>query len=154
MQNDPARQGAQALDISSVAARWASASARSTGASCRSERSRNGRRRSGRWSPSCSADSEERYRGIVSQSLAGIVETNPTARFDIVNDWYCQMTGYSREELLHLWMQDITHAEDLPRNLQLIEKLAAEETPFEIENRYVRKDCWTVWVSQQRVRSS
>jgi PAS domain S-box-containing protein len=91
-------------------------------------------------------ESEDRYRGIVSQSLAGIVETNPTGRFDIVNDWYCQMTGYSREELLHLWMQDITHAEDLPRNLQLIEKLAAEETPFEIENRYVRKDRWTVWV--------
>jgi PAS domain S-box-containing protein len=68
-------------------------------------------------------ESEDRYRGIVSQSLAGIVETNPTGRFDIVNDWYCQMTGYSREELLHLWMQDITHAEDLPRNLQLIEKL-------------------------------
>ena len=43
-------------------------------------------------------------------------------------------------------MQDITHAEDLPRNLQLIEKFAAEETPFEIENRYVRKDRWTVWV--------
>lgn len=91
-------------------------------------------------------ESEERYRGIVNQSLAGIAETDATGRFTIVNDLYCQITGYSREEMLRLRMQDVTHAEDLPRNLQLVEKLAAEGTPFEIEKRYIRKDRSIVWV--------
>jgi PAS domain S-box-containing protein len=92
------------------------------------------------------ADSEERFRGIVNQSIGGIAETDSTGRFTLVNDRYCDIVGYSREELLTLRMQEITHTEDLPLNLELVEKLATEGTPFEIEKRYVRKDGSIVWV--------
>ncbi|HEX5732493.1 MAG TPA: PAS domain S-box protein [Blastocatellia bacterium] len=91
-------------------------------------------------------ESEERYRGIVNQSIGGIAETDATGRFTTVNNRYCKITGYAREELLNLRMQEITHAEDLPRNLELVEKLVGEGTPFEIEKRYVRKDNSIVWV--------
>ncbi|HWQ34298.1 MAG TPA: PAS domain S-box protein [Blastocatellia bacterium] len=91
-------------------------------------------------------ESEERYRGIVNQSIGGIAETDPTGRFTTVNDRYCEITGYSREELLKLRMQEITHPEDLPRNLELFEKLVAGGEPFEIEKRYVRGDGSLVWV--------
>jgi PAS domain S-box-containing protein len=58
------------------------------------------------------AESEERYRGIVNQSIGGIAETDTNGRFITVNDRYCEITGYPREELLQLGMQEITHRED------------------------------------------
>jgi PAS domain S-box-containing protein len=91
-------------------------------------------------------ESEERYRGIVNQTLAGIAESDLTGRFLTVNDRYCEITGYTREELMSLRKQEITHPEDLPRNFELFEKLLAEGTPFEIEKRYVRPDGSEIWV--------
>ena len=92
------------------------------------------------------ADSEERYRGIVNQSVGAIVEADPTGRFITVNDQMCEMTGYSREELLKLQMMDLTHPEDLPRSLELLSRLAAGGEPYEIEKRYIRKDGSVIWV--------
>jgi PAS domain S-box-containing protein len=92
------------------------------------------------------AESEERYRGIVNQSVGGILEADPTGRFTTVNDHFCEITGYSREELLNLRMQDITHPEDLARHLELIGNLASGGPPYEIEKRYVRKDGSIIWV--------
>ena len=92
------------------------------------------------------AESEERYRGIVNQSVGAIVEADPTGRFITVNDHMCEMTGYSREELLDLKMLDLTHPEDLARSRELLEKLAAGGEPYEIEKRYIRKDGSVIWV--------
>jgi PAS domain S-box-containing protein len=92
------------------------------------------------------AESEARYRGMVTQSFAGIAETDATGRFTAVNDRYCEITGYSREELLDRRRQDITHPDDLPRSAPLFERLVAGGEPFEIEKRYVRKDGSSVWV--------
>jgi PAS domain S-box-containing protein len=92
------------------------------------------------------AESEERYRGIVNQSVGAIVEADPTGRFITVNDHMCEMTGYSREELLNLQMLDLTHPEDMLRSRELLAKLAAGGEPYEIEKRYIRKDGSVIWV--------
>jgi PAS domain S-box-containing protein len=92
------------------------------------------------------AESEERYRGIFNQSVGAIVEADPTGRFITVNDHMCEMTGYSREELLNLKMQDLTHPEDLLRSRELLDKLARGGEPYEIEKRYIRKDGSVIWV--------
>jgi PAS domain S-box-containing protein len=91
--------------------------------------------------------SEERFRSIVDQAEAGVAETDLAGRFVLVNDRYCDITGYSREELLRLRMQDLTHPDDLPRNAELFRQLCEAGTPFVIEKRYVRKDGSPVWVS-------
>ena len=91
-------------------------------------------------------ESEARYRSLVDQVVSGIAETDVEGRFRTVNDQYCRMVGYSREELLNMRMQDVTHPDDLQRNLQLFERCTQEGTPFEIEKRYVRKDGSIVWV--------
>lgn len=90
--------------------------------------------------------SEERYRGIVNQSVGGIAEADSTGRFITVNDHLCKMTGYSREELLSLHMQDLTHTEDRPRSLVLLERLITQGMAYEIEKRYVRKDGSVIWI--------
>ncbi|MGE5374754.1 MAG: PAS domain S-box protein, partial [Bacteroidota bacterium] len=92
------------------------------------------------------AESEERYRGIVNQSVGAISEADPTGRFITVNDRFCEMTGYTREELMKLRMQDLTHEEDRPRSLKLLAELAAGGASYEIEKRYIRKDGSVIWV--------
>jgi PAS domain S-box-containing protein len=91
--------------------------------------------------------SEERFRAIVTQASAGVAETDLEGNFTFVNQRYCEITGYPQEELLRMRMQDITHPEDLARNLKLFERMASHGEPFEIEKRYVRKDRSTVWVN-------
>jgi two-component system CheB/CheR fusion protein len=92
-------------------------------------------------------EAEERFRAIIDQGMAGIAQTDLTGKFNLVNDRYCEMTGYSREELLEMRMRDITHEEDLPVNLAQFERLLTTGESFVIEKRYRRKDGALVWVS-------
>ena len=92
-------------------------------------------------------ESEERLRAVFQQTEAGIAQVDLGGRFILVNDRYTQIVGRSREELLPLRMQDITHPDDLPRNLALLEQAMRDGTPFVIEKRYVRPDGSHVWVS-------
>lgn len=92
-------------------------------------------------------ESEEQFRAIVSQATAGVAQTDPKGAFVLVNQRYCDLTGYSREELLTMRMQDITHPEDLPRNLESFAQLLRDGPDFVIEKRYIRKDGTIVWVN-------
>jgi PAS domain S-box-containing protein len=98
--------------------------------------------------------SEERFRAIVSQATAGIVEIDPTGRFIFANQRYCEMVGYSEAELRGLRMHDITHPDDLPANAEKFRRLAEGGPDFAIEKRYIRKDggevCVNVSVSAVR----
>lgn len=92
-------------------------------------------------------ESEERLRAVFQQTEAGIAQVELDGRFVLVNDRYVQITGRSRVELLNLHMQDITHPDDLPHNLAMLERAVTDGTPFVIEKRYVRPDGSHVWVS-------
>jgi len=92
--------------------------------------------------------SEAHLSALVDQTIAGIAETDLTGRFLFVNDRYCEITGFPRAELLSgMHMQEITHADDLPRNLELFRQLGEDGVPFIIEKRYVRQDGSVVWVN-------
>ena len=92
-------------------------------------------------------ESEERLRAVFQQTEAGIAQVDLTGRFVLANERYGQIVGRPLRELMALRMQDITHPDDLPRNLQLLERSVREGTPFVIEKRYVRPDGSEVWVS-------
>jgi PAS domain S-box-containing protein len=83
---------------------------------------------------------------MLNQIAVGIAECDLTGQLVTVNDKYCEIVGYAREELLGRRFSDLTLAEDLPQNLKLFQKCAADGTPFTIEKRYVRKDGSEVWV--------
>lgn len=91
-------------------------------------------------------ESEGRYRALVSQATVGVAHSDLTGRFTLVNQRYCEITGYSEGELLEMRGQSFTHPDDLPRTNELFERLVADGTPFEIEKRYLRKDGSTGWV--------
>lgn len=95
-------------------------------------------------------ESEARFSAIFEQSTAGIAQTDLTGRFMLVNDRYCEMTGRSREMLLTLRMQDITHPDDLPANLDNFQSLAEDRGgSFVIEKRYLKPDGTLVWVHNE-----
>ena len=89
---------------------------------------------------------EAHLSAFFNQSAAGMTETDSTGRFVRVNDRFCQITGRSREELLGLRMQDITHPQDLPANLPLFNEAAQGGGSFDIVKRYLRPDGGEVWV--------
>lgn len=92
--------------------------------------------------------SEAHFSAIFDQTAAGFAETDLSGCFLRVNDHYCEIVGYTCEELLSgLSMQDITHPDDLPENLRLYQRAVGAGEPFQIQKRYVRPDGSEVWVS-------
>jgi PAS domain S-box-containing protein len=90
---------------------------------------------------------EGQLSAFIDQATAGFAEVDLTGRFILVNDRFCEIAGRSREELLKLGMQEITHPDDLPANLAKFERAVADGTPFAHEKRYIRPDGSTVWVN-------
>lgn len=90
---------------------------------------------------------EEQFSAFISQSTAGFGQVDLEGRFTLVNDRFCEVTGYSREELMGRTMQSITHPDDLVRNIPLFQRAVADGTPYTHEKRYIRKDGGVVWVN-------
>lgn len=92
------------------------------------------------------ADSEARLAAIFNSATVGLAQADPQGRFTLVNDCYCQTVGRTREDLLGLRMQDITHPDDQAENCALFERIAGTGASSVIEHRYLRPDGATVWV--------
>jgi len=90
---------------------------------------------------------EEQLAAFINQTTAGFGQVDPTGRFTLVNDRFCEITGRSRDELMQLTMQQITHPDDLGRNVDLFERAVREGKPYTHEKRYMRPDGSVVWVN-------
>tara|TARA_R110000824_G_scaffold309512_1_gene496880 strand:- start:374 stop:1912 length:1539 start_codon:yes stop_codon:yes gene_type:complete len=65
-----------------------------------------------------------------------------------VNDAFCNLVGYSQDELLGNPYEALTHPDDLLRSLELRRRLADGEVEvISMEKRYLHKDGHTVWGS-------
>jgi len=92
--------------------------------------------------------SEERFRATFEQAAVGITQVSTTGRFLLLNDKFCDIVGYSRDELLARRFQDITHPDDLDADVEQVQRLLRGEAgSYSIEKRYLRKDGETVWVN-------
>ena len=89
---------------------------------------------------------DELFSAIINQTTVGISVVDLQGRFTFVNERFCQIVGGTREELLTLRMADITHTDDLPGHLTMIERARETGVSYEIEKRYVRPDGTCVWV--------
>lgn len=93
-------------------------------------------------------NSEERFRAFFELAAAGAAEVEPSAgQFTRVNARFCEITGYSREELLKMSQLDCTHPEDRTVHRQWHEKLVrGEVNAYSLEERCLRKDGRVIWV--------
>lgn len=90
-------------------------------------------------------ESEERFRRGFEHGPIGLFLLDTTLRFVKANVAFCEMTGYSEEELQQLQVLDLTLLED-----QVIPDLAAdialgEFEDFSIRKRYLKRDGSAVW---------
>jgi diguanylate cyclase (GGDEF)-like protein/PAS domain S-box-containing protein len=90
--------------------------------------------------------SEERYRLTFDQAAVGIAHVSPSGHFLQVNEGLCAMLGYTQEELLGARFQDVTHPDDLTRNLAQFEQLLSGQVDsYAINKRFFRKDGSQIW---------
>jgi PAS domain S-box-containing protein len=91
--------------------------------------------------------SEEEFRANFELAGIGQVQTDPkTGRYLRVNGKFCEMVGYSADELLTMTYLDITHPEDRRASMSsLLSLLRGEINKFTTENRYIRKDGSILW---------
>lgn len=85
--------------------------------------------------------------GVLMQANAGIAQANIEGRVVEVNDRYCQMLGYTREEILQMNLGELTHPEDLERNMLLLQDCIANGNDFLITKRYICRDGSIIWVN-------
>ena len=92
--------------------------------------------------------SEERFRATFEQAAVGIAHVGFGGEWLRVNQKLCDIVGYTREELLERTFQDITHPDDLQKDLDLFVLLMAGEiSTYSMEKRYFHKGGSTVWVN-------
>jgi PAS domain S-box-containing protein len=91
--------------------------------------------------------SEDRFRAIFEQAAVGISQVRLDGRWAQVNQRFCDIVGYTREELQALTFQEITHPEDLEADLARLRQLLDGETQTcSVEKRYIHKSGGPVWV--------
>ncbi|RPI06903.1 MAG: PAS domain S-box protein [Ignavibacteriae bacterium] len=91
-------------------------------------------------------ENEDRFRRIFEEGPLGMITSGPDFKFMKANTAFCRMTGYEEHELTSLTFKDITHPEDLVKDIEPIQKLfTGELSIYRVVKRYIRKDKAVVW---------
>lgn len=90
--------------------------------------------------------SEESFRTSFENSAIGMAIISREGKWLKVNKEVPKILGYTREELNIITFQDLTHPEDLHKDLANIEKLiAGSAESYQMEKRYIHKDGYVVY---------
>jgi PAS domain S-box-containing protein len=78
---------------------------------------------------------------------AGIAQISLTGEFLMLNQTFCQIVGYSQEEMQNKTFAEITYPDDLEADLANVSLLLSGElASYKMEKRYVKKDGELIWV--------
>ncbi|MDP1536240.1 MAG: diguanylate cyclase [Burkholderiales bacterium] len=96
------------------------------------------------------ATSAARFRAAFEQAAIGIVHTSLDRRYLDVNQKFCDMLGYTRDELLGMAANSLTHPDDreVEGSDYRRQLLAGAVDSLVAEKRYVRKDGGIIWVNR------
>jgi PAS domain S-box-containing protein len=91
-------------------------------------------------------ESEGRHQAFFEATTAGMVEVSPDARILRANHAFCQMLGYTAEEITRLTVADILFPEDRDTVLNQYSQAGEGRTnSYEADRRYRRKDGSPLW---------
>ncbi|MEO1622209.1 MAG: PAS domain S-box protein, partial [Cyanobacteria bacterium J06632_3] len=93
--------------------------------------------------------SEARANAAFEQAAVGIAESNLTdGKITRTNNYFCQMTGYTAQELMSLTFSELTHPDDLSGSREQVEQLyTGKISSFTLEKRYLCKDGSYFWAT-------
>lgn len=94
----------------------------------------------------------ERTRGRLARTVdlapVGVCHNDMDGRWTMVNRAFCDIVGYSAEELRAMTFVDVTHPDDLAEGFRARQHLEDGVVGvYETEKRYIRKDGAVAWVS-------
>jgi len=93
-------------------------------------------------------DSEFRFNRLYENGPFGMVMADKEFHFKKANPAFCNIMGYEEEEIRKLTFENITHPDDLNKDLINVQKLIRKELPvYKTEKRYIRKDGREIWGS-------
>ncbi|MBI5005723.1 MAG: PAS domain S-box protein [Nitrosomonadales bacterium] len=92
-------------------------------------------------------ESEEKFRVTFNLAEVGIARVALDGGWLEVNQRVCEIVGYTKDELMKLTFQDITHPDDLDADLDYVRQmLNGERHTYSMEKRYIRKSGEAVWI--------
>jgi PAS domain S-box-containing protein len=92
-------------------------------------------------------ESERQFRGSFESASIGMALVATDGRFVEINPAFCELLGYSAEKMTLQSFQQITHPDDLARDLDNVRRtLDGEFDSYQMEKRYIRSDSTEVWV--------
>ena len=92
-------------------------------------------------------ESEERFRAAFESSVVGFAILRLDTTFAQLNDAFCNITGYARDELKGMRCASLTHPDDQAHaDAMVAELLSGARSAFLLEKRYLRKDGAVIWV--------
>jgi len=94
-----------------------------------------------------SHESERQFHEMFDQAVVGITRTDPNGVLVDVNEKFCEMLGYSRDELVGRHNRDITHPDDYGHGAKFREEAMQSGSASAISNekRFLRKDGTYIW---------
>ena len=93
-------------------------------------------------------ESEERFRNTFEQAAVGIAHVLPDGRFVRINQRFCDIVGYTQEEMIEHTFQNITYKDDLETDLDYVSQMLRDELKtYSMEKRYHKKDGSIIWVN-------
>ncbi|MEO8322622.1 MAG: diguanylate cyclase [Actinomycetota bacterium] len=96
-------------------------------------------------------EAEERFRSAFDLAAIGVAMVSEDGRFIRVDRSLCRILGYVEAELLGMMFQEITHPEDLEKDLRYTHQvLAGEIDHYQMEKRYIHADGHYVWALPNR----
>lgn len=92
--------------------------------------------------------SELMFRGAFENNGIGMAVVSSEGKWLKVNRKLCEMLGYSETEFHSLTFQDITHPEDLEKDLSFVKQILDKEIEsYKMEKRYFKKDGSIIWIT-------
>ena len=92
------------------------------------------------------SESEERFRSLFEYAEAGMNVRDADSKFLSVNPAFARMMGYSREELLGINFNTITHPDCIETGMAKIKTLlTGQSNHFQMEKKFIRKDGSILW---------
>ena len=93
-------------------------------------------------------ESEFRFSKLYENGPFGMALVDSELRFKKMNPAFSAMMGYTEEELHKMTFKDITHTDDVSKDLPNILKLISNQiSVLKTEKRYIRKDGQEIWGS-------
>jgi diguanylate cyclase (GGDEF)-like protein/PAS domain S-box-containing protein len=90
----------------------------------------------------------QRFRSAFDDAAIGMAIVSPEGRWQRANRALAELTGYPQDRLVGMGFGDITHPDDLPKDINALQEMVeGVRDSFQTENRYFHADGHVIWIS-------